>query len=356
MRRLVCGQFIIMLIVFIGSMYDSKAEPKRFYYPYGNYIRTLETKDKPYIENILLHSKESFDSDDKLLTRKGILVRYPNAKANIVIAHGFMCDKYDVGFLRRIFPQGKYNFLTFDFRAHGENTKGQCCTFGRDEANEVIAAANYFKAHPELQKLPTFAYAFSMGAVASIEAQAKNSTLFKGMILDCPFDSTENIIKKMLQNMKFSLFGYQFTLPGRQYLEQYAFHPYVQSFIKFLLKTVPHMDTKNIKTYMYRFKPSESITKIEVPCLFIHCKQDKKVEVEAIRTIYNGAQGPKRLWITNGRGHYDSVFYNPERYSTQVTKFLDMVLDGRIYQEPYEKVVEDIDDATSNHNQQKDTL
>lgn len=343
MCRLIC-QFVIMLML-IGFGGASKADVERYYYPHGNYIRKLESKLKPQIENILLHSKESFDDDDKLLTRKGILVRYPNAQANVVICHGFMCDKYDVGFLRRIFPEGRYNFLTFDFRAHGENTKGQCCTFGKDEANEVIAAAHYFKDHPELKKLPTFVYAFSMGAVASIEAQAKEPKLFKAMILDCPFDSTENIIKKLLQNMKFSLFGYEFTLPGRQYLEQYAFHPYVQSFIKFLLKTVPHMDTKNIKTYMYRFSPAESITKVDVPCLFIHCKEDKKVTVDAIHTMFQRINAPKRLWITNGRGHYDSVFYNPERYAQQVTKFLDRVLDGRIYEEQQEKVIEDFDDG-----------
>ncbi len=344
MRSMIRWQFIMIVSMVSTYFTHTKTEPKRYYYPYGNYIRKLESKVKPNIENVLLHSKESFDSNDKFITRKGILVRYPNAKANIVICHGFMCDKHDVGFLRRIFPEGQYNFLTFDFRGHGENTKGQCCTFGRDEANEVIAAAHYFKEHPELKKIPTFVYAFSMGAVASIEAQAKDNALFKAMILDCPFDSTENIIKRVLQGMKFSLLGYEFRLPGRQYLEQYAFHPYVQSFIKFLLKTVPHMDTKNIKTYMYRFSPSESIVKIEVPCLFIHCKQDQRVEVDAIRNLFNKTNGPKRLWITNGRGHYDSVFYNPERYAKQVTKFLDKVLDGRIYQEQREKIVEDVDD------------
>lgn len=327
-----------MIMVSIGI--SMMAEPVRYYYPHGNYIRKLEVKTKPSIEKVTLQSKESFESD-ATISRQGILVKYPSAQANIVICHGFMCDKFDVGFIRQIFPVGKYNFLTFDFRAHGENTQGQCCTFGRDEANDVIAAAHYFKEHEELKKLPTFVYAFSMGAVASIEAQAKDPQLFKAMILDCPFDSTENIVKNTLQSIKFSLFGYQFNLPGRKYLEQYAFHPYVQSFIKFLLKTVPHMDTKNITTYMYRFSPSASVTKIDVPCLFIHCKHDQKVAVDAIHTIYNGAQGPKRLWITQGRGHYDSIFYNPEKYAKRIAHFFNKVLDGTIYKEQREKIVDD---------------
>ena len=346
MRRVTVGSIILAVVTM--QLHCAVFEPMRYYYPHGNYIRTLGVKEKPCIQNITLESKESFDSNSTI-TRKGILVRYPNAKANIVISHGFMCDKLDVGFIRQLFPRGKYNFLTFDFRAHGENTTGQCCTFGRDEANEVIAAGNYFKNHEELKKLPTFAYAFSMGAVASIEAQAKDPNLFSAMILDCPFDSTENVIKRALQNIKFSFFGYKFDLPGRTYLEKYAFHPYVQSFIKFLLKTVPHMDARNIKTYMYRFSPSASIEKVKIPCLFIHCKYDQKVTVNAIHTIYNRAQGPKQLWVTNGRGHYDSIFYNPEKYAKQIAKFLDRVLDGTIYQQPHQKVMEDeVDDHMMN--------
>ena len=300
-------------------------EPARRYYKHGNYIHTFVSELKPTMERVDIVSKEN-ESSDKTITRKGILVRHPNAQANIVISHGFMCDKFDVGFLRSIFPKGKYNFLTYDFRAHGENAKGQLCTFGKDEAFDVQAAAHYFKNHPELGKLPTLAYGFSMGAVATIEAQAKDPSLFQALILDCPFDSTENIVKKSLQGLKISLFGYEVGLPGRTYLEKYAFHPYVQLFIKFLLKTVAFLDAKNIQTFMYRFSPAESIKKITAPCLFIHCKHDQRVSVDAIKSIFKGAQGPKKLWVTNGRGHYDSIFFNPEKYANRISNFYENIL------------------------------
>ncbi len=316
-------------------------EPMRYLHPHGSYVHRLQaTEQKPTITKVTIHSKSAEDSDT-LIARKGILVKYPNAKATVVICHGFMCDKFDVGFVRQMFPKGSFNFLSFDFRAHGENTEGQCCTFGRDEALDVQAAAAYVKNHPELKKLPVFVYGFSMGAVASIEAQAKDPSLFKAMILDCPFDSSENLIKKALDDLKFTMFGYEFEMPGKQLLEKYAFHPYVQSFIKFILKTVAHMDAKNIQTHIYRFKPSESITKIEAPCFFIHCKKDKRVPINAIRAIYQGARGPKMLWVTNGRGHYDSIFYNPEKYSLSITSFLNNVLTGEIYKGPKEKILED---------------
>ena len=57
--------------------------------------------------------------------------------------------------------------MTFDFRGHGKNNEGQYCTFGRDEALDVIAAVKFIKSDPELQKLPLFVYGFSMLGNAS---------------------------------------------------------------------------------------------------------------------------------------------------------------------------------------------
>ncbi len=326
----------------IGTFFDQLA-PVRHLYAYGNYVHQLQPDTSSTTEKITIHSQASQDSHDKI-ARKGILIRYPGARATVVICHGFMCDKFDVGFVRQLFPQGKYNFLSFDFRAHGENSKGQCCTFGRDEAFDVIAAAEYVKKHPDLKKLPVFVYGFSMGAAASIEAQAKRPDLFKAMILDCPFDSSENVVKKALAGIKFSVLGYEFDMPGKHLLEKYVFHPYVQEFVKFVLKTVGHMDAKNIQTYIYRFSPAESIKLVDVPCLFIHCKEDKRVPVDAVRNIYQGARGYKRLWVTNGRRHYDSIFYNPEKYAKQITAFFNGVISGEVGRGPKENILEDSDD------------
>ena len=196
------------------------------------------------MEKVTIYSQEHPNSEVKI-ARKGILVRFKDAQATILLAHGYMCNKFDVGFLRNLFPYGKYNFLSFDFRAHGEETQGQSCTLGSDEALDVIAAAKYLKQHPALQGKPLFAYAFSMGAVATIEAQSQDASLFDALILDCPFDSSENLIKRGLDNMKFTLLGYEFNVPGKSVLQKYAFHPYVQSFIKILLKAVANIESQN---------------------------------------------------------------------------------------------------------------
>lgn len=294
------------------------------------------------LEQVAFYPKEDAASDKRIM-RKGLLLKYKDAKATVLICHGFMCDKFDVGLLRGMFEPGTYNVMTFDFRAHGECVEGQTCTFGKNEAQDVIAAAEFIKNQPELKDKPLFAYSFSMGAVSCIEAQAQRP-LFDGMILDCPFDSSENVIKRGLSNLKISLCGYTFDIPGRAYLEKHAFHPYVQSLIKVTLKAVAKFDSRNINTNICPCSPVESARRITVPCLMIHCKQDEKVPIAAGRAVYDALQGPKKFWATNGRHHCDSYFYNPEGYASAVNGFLEAGVRGTLTQVLKGEVVEDKDE------------
>jgi len=299
------------------------------------------------VETVKIYPQGKKDVRNKL-ERNGLLVRYKDAQATILVCHGFMCDKHDAGLLRRVFPRGKYNVMTFDFRAHGENRSGQLCTFGHDEARDVIAAAKFLRSYAPLQDKPLYVYGFSMGAAASIEAQS-HTPLFDAMILDCPFDSSEKVLKRALDSVKLSIFGYEFDIPGKSYLQEKAFHPYIQAFIKVLLKTVAKLDSQNIQMNIRPFSPVESIKNVSVPCFFIHCKNDEKVPLAAGRSVFNGAAGPKKLWITNGRWHFDSYFYNPEKYTDQVRSFLQDVQQGK-YQKYVREVIEDNYDITGAGN------
>jgi pimeloyl-ACP methyl ester carboxylesterase len=293
------------------------------------------------LEYVTFSAQEAEDSE-KMLARHGILYIRPNARGTVLVCHGFMCDKFDISFLRRTLFED-YNVMMFDFRAHGENVDNeQCCTFGRDEALDVIGAVNYLKSRKDIKDLPRIVYGFSMGAVAAIQAQATDQTLFSAMILDCPYDTSENVIKRSLENLKFTLFGYTFEMPGKALLEKFAFNSYVQSFLKALLKTVASLDATATRTQIFPLSPVESIRKISIPCLFIHCKNDEKVPVLAAQKLYENAQGFKRLWITNGRRHFDSIFYNPEKYVHKVNRFIDYVLSANSNQKPFSKIYTDI--------------
>ncbi len=302
------------------------------------------------IEPVSFYAKENEEAT-KLILRQGLLFKQPHARATIVVCHGFMCDKFDIGFIRRmLFPS--YNVLMFDFRAHGEHIDpSHCCTFGRDEAYDVLGAVSYIKSREDIGSLPLIAYGFSMGAVAAIQAQSlhcqsckkdPSHPLFNAMILDCPYDSSENVIKKGLENLKITLFGYTFYLPGRYLLQKYAFNPYVQTLLKALLKTISHMDATATNTYIYPLTPAESIKNISIPCFFIHCRNDEKVSVQAVKNVYEHAAGYKRLWVTEGRRHFDSLFYYPEKYHYKVERFIDDVLNDRLAAKEQQKIIYDI--------------
>ncbi len=291
------------------------------------------------VENVMIYPKKMANSQEKIM-RRAILFKREDAPATVLISHGFMCTKEDIAFLRSLFPS--CNSMIFDMRAHGEDIEGQFCTFGRDEALDVTAAAKFLRQHPDLKGKPLILYGFSMGAVASIEAQAQDKSLFDAMILDCPFDASENIIKRGLDHMKVSIFGYEFTIPGRSVLEKYVFHPYVQSFVKMVLKAVARLDSKSIKTFMYPVFPAESIKSVSVPLFFIHCKNDEMVPLEAVKMVYNNAGSQyKKLWVTNGRRHYDSYFTNPELYAARVDRFTQKIIDGDLVGIHKNRIIED---------------
>lgn len=293
------------------------------------------------LEKISFNSLKDADSNGMIL-RYGFLLKRRNARGIVFILNGFMCDKFDSSFIRAMLFSD-FHVVTFDFRAHGENIDGyQCCTFGRDEAHDVVAAVEYIKARPDLKDLPRIAYGFSMGGVAAIEAQSSHPDLFHMMILDSAYDRSRNVINKGIENMHFSFFGYSFGLPGRSFLQKYAFHPYIQTFLKTLLKTVANMDATATNTYIFPVNPVDSIKRIKVPCLFIHCDNDEKVSADAAKNLFNNVSSYfKRLWLTAGRRHFDSFFYNPEKYIYKVKKFINNFLDKSYIYKKQQKIVKD---------------
>ncbi len=306
--------------------------------------KTTEKSEKYFngvLETVNFSVKEGADSDKKI-TRSGYVLRRNDAAATILICHGFMCDKKDISFLRLMFKD--YNVMTFDFRAHGENTLGQCCSFGRDEAYDVIGAAEFIKSDPDLNKVPLIVYGFSMGAVASILAQNIDPKIFAGGIYDCPFESSEEVLRRLIEYFQCKIFGYDLCTPMRTLIYKYRWNQYVQETLKMALKTIAKKDATVINTCMVPIYPAQAAKSINTPALFIVCKNDEKAPVEAVRQVYDSVTGYKRLWITDGPGHFGSIFCKPEEYSYRVDKFIRKILDGEVKIDIQQKVILDSED------------
>ncbi len=296
-------------------------------------------------EVVTFFARESASSD-RLIARRALLIRRPNAQAMVFVFHGFMCNKYDVRFLANaLFGKtinGKpFNVMIIDFRAHGDAVENQCCSMGYNEMYDVIGAVDYIRADSMLKSLPRIAYGFSMGAVSSILAQSHDPTLFDLAIWDCPFESTERLLGRMLDRLKVSAFGYEFPLPGRSLLQKYAYSNSVQSMLKFALKTVAHMDACQVETCIRPVNTVEAMSKIKIPVLMIGCRKDEKAPLSAVKEVYNAACGFKRLWVTNGRNHFDSYFFNPEKYIYKVRSFVYKIMNNKYKSRPQAFIVED---------------
>jgi len=253
--------------------------------------------------------------------RHGYLVRRNDAVGTVIICHGYLGCKQDAISLKHLFPS--YNVMAFDFRAHGKDADGQFSTLGRDEAFDVIGAVNFVKSDELMSDKPVIAFGFSMGAVAAIQAQGMDGTLFNAMILDCPYDSTDGAMRRGLEaKMQFTIMGKKFTIPGVDLLLCYIYHDYAQKITSFLFQSISSLDSTKVATKFVRVLPIESIKKITVPCFFIHCENDKKVPISAVESLYENKPGFKRLWITQGKRHFGSYSDNPEMYWYKVNKFL----------------------------------
>lgn len=278
---------------------------------------------------------------DTIIYRDGYVNINPKAKANILICHGFTTNKEDMFILRFLLKD--YNIISFDFRAHGENISYQSCTLGCDEKYDVIAAANYVKKDPRLSHLPLFVYGFSMGAVASILAQSEHKNLFVGAIWDCPFQSTNELTNIALQYFKININGYNINLPLRNIIKKYIYNKNAQQYIQFFLRLFSSMDSTGIQTCIKNISPIEALEKVTIPFLLIGCHNDDKAPAESICKMYQAHKKNtfSRCWISAGRGHFDALFINPEKYIHKINKFIDSILSRKYQKKKLKKIIID---------------
>ena len=280
------------------------------------------------------------ETRQEIFQRRGMLVRKNGARGTVVMCHGYLGCKRDTIALKHLFPQ--YNILVFDFRAHGEDREGQVSTIGRDEALDVLAAVEFVKHDKLMRDKPIIAYGFSMGAVSAIQAQAMEGNLFDAMILDCPYDSTDEGMSRGLdEKMKFTLFGKTFMIPGKQFILDHMYDDFAQMFTDILFQAITKFDSNKVATKFVQVRPIDSVKKITVPCYFIHCESDSKIPVSAIEEMYKNKPGFKRLWITPGKWHFGSYQNDPELYWYKINKFLTKLHERDITTRVQEKVCDE---------------
>ncbi|WP_205619304.1 alpha/beta hydrolase [Hymenobacter aerophilus] len=108
----------------------------------------------------------------------------PRARGTVALFHGYTSSKSQLLPEAAYFRGLGYNVLLTDFAGSG-NSQGYRCTVGYREAADVAAVLRWLQRRPG----PVFIYANSMGAVATLRAEAELGVRPTANLLECPYGS-----------------------------------------------------------------------------------------------------------------------------------------------------------------------
>lgn len=190
------------------------------------------------------------------------------------------------------------NTLLVDQRAHGES-QGRAITFGILERYDCLSWIDYvcarFGSH-----IPIILSGLSMGAATVLSvADLPLPENIKCIIADSPYDSPENIIRKVCRDE---------NLP-----DKIAF-----PFITLGAKVFGRFNLKESS-------PAQALQKATVPVLLLHGEDDRFVPCEMSRKLQKICASPCTLVTFPGAGHGLAYMTDPEKYEIAVYQFLRSV-------------------------------
>lgn len=243
----------------------------------------------------------SFASTDNI-PLAGLLIKRDNAKANLLLCHGYRGNKELMYSFIEMFPD--YNILMFDFRAHGQSG-GSITSIGYHENKDVIAGARFLRQQTMTsseKQLPMIVLGISMGGAATVKAAELDAELADAIIIDSTYASLPSMGLK------------GFT--KKAHLPQYPFYP----IIKWMFHYLAQCDVS-------KMMPEKSVRSIAVPIFFIHSCDDSYISPNCAIKLYANAKNKKSsIWIGPSCRHGLLRNYYSELYKKKILKFLNNAL------------------------------
>ncbi len=236
---------------------------------------------------------QSFDG----LTLRGKWLPCDNARATIVVVHGYRCSYVsDFGMVLPLYRSLGFNILMLRHRAHGES-QGKYITFGNLEHRDLISWVQYH--NRTLGNFPVFISGISMGASTVMFAAGKGlPENVRGVTADSGFTSAWDIIGKVIKDR--TGLSMPFLLPG----------------INLWCRLIGKFDMKGCRT-------EELLPNIKVPILMIHGEADDLVPCEMSLKSFAACAGEKTLITIPGAGHGTGYLVDPETVRGALLKFFD---------------------------------
>ena len=241
----------------------------------------------------LAYEEVAFTTADGL-TLRGWYVPSRNGAA-VVLAHGLAGNRVALLDHAAMLARHGYGALLLDLRCHGESD-GDVLPFGGNEAEDIVAAARYLQARPDVDPTRVAALGLSLGGQVSILAAARSDAL-RAVIADGPCCTT------------FS------DMPPPATVSDWLWVPYDLVFFQMLRHQTGVADPTPVHDALAHLASR--------PVLLIDGGAGRIV-VHLARAA--GNPPGVETWLIPDAGHIDGLARHPAEYEQHVIDFLDRAL------------------------------
>lgn len=256
-----------------------------------NYNVWWNTQDTEKVEVI---------SADGLRLRGGILMAEPDKAIGrfAIVVHGHFCCAGEEGHISKMFHDNGYDVLAVDQRCHGKSD-GEAITMGRMEASDIVEWSRMIAKRFPDEKIVL--YGASMGGNTVLRTTDRElPEQVVCVIDDCGYcRADEAVLLTLRHDHAGLLFKEALTAAGSA--------------------TYRAMQGASIR----ETDACGPVSRAKVPVLFIHGTDDSIVNCDDSRKLYALHPGKKKLVIFDGVKHNYSYFSDRDRYTREVTEFID---------------------------------
>lgn len=294
---------ITAAICFFIIFYKQKEQDERYPIPPGKIYEAHREQMIRWMKEIdeMPHREVEIRSYDGL-TLRGKYYEYKKGAPTEILFHGYRGSSYRdlCGGVYRCHALGR-NALIVDHRASGRS-EGRVITFGVRESRDCLSWVEFFirEIDPEARIIIT---GISMGAATVLCAAGyplpKNVV---GVLADCGYTSTREIVKKVIRDMR---------LPAN------ILYPFAR--LGAILFGGFDPDGRS---------PIDSMTRCKIPVIFFHGDTDDFVPAYmSEENLAACTAKEKRLVIIKGAGHGLCFPHSQEEYLSALREFFEPILE-----------------------------
>ena len=246
----------------------------------------------------------SIQSEDGLKLR-GHYLKHPEEKRIILCFHGWRGTwTSDFDKLAQWFYQEGSSLLLVEQRAQGES-EGKYMGFGILERKDCCRWLDFVREMYADSEIPVYLAGVSMGAATVLMAAGEiPQGQVKGILADCGFSSAYDIVLRTGKN-KF-------------HVKEYP-----------LMKWLNRRCRKKAGYALDEYTAMDSVSKTEIPVLFVHGDADDFVPWEMSKANYEACKGKKKLLLAEGARHCQSFEVLGDLYKDTVKEFFEWEKESR---------------------------